>query len=285
MSEKMSLALDFINRHPSQAARILEELPNEKTAELFEEIPIKEASQILINMLPLHAAEIVECMSSKESAAVLASLKPGPITAILRHLLPSQSNEILERLSKRLAMMCALLLNYSATMVGAWMTPLVRSIPVSCTASEARQRIAERVFENFCRIYVIDDDFSLKGIISPERLVAADGEAPVTALMATPGYSLPARATLNSVADHAGWKFFDDLPVLDRDRKFVGVLRYTTLRTGLNDSTKIDKFDGSSDTMIGFVEASMMGVVDILNASLAPAQSESLENRRSIKNE
>jgi len=258
-----------------QAARLLEQLPNQNVAAFLQEIPARATSEVWTHMLPLHAAHVLESVAADYSAETLSTLKPGYAAAILRHFSPPLVAEIMEKLPQRLVLLCTLLLDYAPSLVGAWMTPKVRSVPLSCTVTEARRRIAASAFENFCPIYIVDDDNFLKGIVSPEQLVAAHGDAPVASIMSTPGYSLPARSTLESVANHPGWKDFDDLPVLDRARKFIGVLRYARLRVGIEDASGSLRSEQAPDLMSGFIEGSIFGVTDILNASLTPGLKDS----------
>ncbi len=282
MPEKQTLALEFLGRYPMQAARLLEQLPLENVAAFIQEMPAQAMNGIWPHMLPLHAARLLESVEIVHSSKALAPLKPETVAAILRHFSPDHVGQLMEKLPRRLAMLSRLLLDYAPSLVGAWMTPNVRSVPLSCSATEVRQRISASAFENYCPIYIVDDDNLLKGIVSPERLVAAKGDAPVASIMSTPGYSLPARSTLVSVANHPGWKYFDDLPVLDRARKFIGVLRYARLRIGLEDASGSLRNEQPSDLMMGFIEGSVFGVTDILNASLTPGLNESSRMTKEI---
>jgi hypothetical protein len=55
-------------------------------------------------------------------------------------------------------------------------------------------------------------------------------EAPLATIITREPEFLYAQDPLEVIARHAGWKRSHALPVIDRDRRFLGALRYSTFR-------------------------------------------------------
>jgi len=276
MAEKVQLAIDYVQFHPEEAARVLEEQGVEEVAAFLEQISGIQSAKVLGHMLPSSAARCVQEMSIDIAAKTLAYLRPIAAASIFRCLSGKTRESLLQRMPKRISFMCSVILNYARMEVGAWMDPLALTVPSTCSATEARKRVRDDPYDDFRAIYVVNKVHILQGIISLDALISADDDMPILKLAKPVEYSLSDRSRLTSIVDHAGWRDNDDLPVLDREQKFVGVIRYADLRRALMEIKPENTIPYVSNTLMGFVEGSFLGLADIVNATLTTSRATQL---------
>jgi len=272
MAEKIRLAIDYVQYHPDEVAKILEEQGVEEAAAFLEQIADAQSAEVLGHMLAAPAARCVQEMSTDIAAKTLAHMRPIAVASIFRCLSKEVREPLLQRMPKRIGFMCSVILNYAWTVVGAWMDPLALAVPKTCSVAEARKRVRDDPYNGYRAIYVVNDAHTLQGIVSLDALISADDDTPISKLAKPVEYSLPDRSRLTSVVDHAGWKDNDDLPVIDREQKFLGVIRYADLRRALMELTSGNTAPAVSNTLMEFVEGSFLGLTDIVNGTLSSAR-------------
>jgi len=280
MAEKIQIAIDYVQSHPEEAARILEEQGVGEAAAFLEQIAGAQSARVLGHMLPAPAARCVQEMSADVAANTLTHLHPVAIAPIFRCLNEETRESLLQRMPKRIGFMCAVILNYARTVVGAWMDPLALAVPITCSTAEARKRVRDDPYDGYRAIYVVNESHVLQGIVSLDALISADDDTPISKLIKPVEFSLPDRSRITSFVEHAGWKDNDDLPVIDREQKFLGVIRHADLRRALMEITPGNTTPAASNTLMGFVEGSFLGLTDIVNGTLSAARAVELNSTK-----
>jgi Mg/Co/Ni transporter MgtE len=79
-------------------------------------------------------------------------------------------------------------------------------------------------------VYSIDDERRLTGVVNMRELMLASPDAPLSTIVTRDPEALFAHDPLEVVARHAAWKRSHALPVIDRERRLLGALRYSTFR-------------------------------------------------------
>lgn len=236
MSEdKISLALAFLKARPESAAATLEQHDIEDVAHFLTDIPHSYAAAVIQHLLPHYAARVCKLLSQDSVKGIFSSLGIGHIAAILRYYNKSRRTEFLNELPLQTQLGCSMLLNYSQDLAGAWLTPQIAAIPQDYTAKEALHYLKstpDLVHTDF--IFTLTRDRELKGRIRLVDVLKAKQDTPVKMLAQPRGHTLSARSRLTMVANHEDWKKFHEIPVLNRNQKFVGVLRHIELRKGLD---------------------------------------------------
>lgn len=228
---KISLALAFIKAHPDSVAKILEQHGSKDVAEFIADIPHAHASPVLQAMLPQQSAQLCKLLSVEVVAGMLMHLPSSRIVAILRHVKKEQRTAIIQELPTKVEISCALLLNYSTEMVGAWMTPHILTVPYECTASEAiayTKTGDTHAYADY--IFAVERDGQLKGRIRLTNLLAANSNTYVSSMTEECSHTITARSLIYSLSKHAEWGNEEAIPVLNKDTRLVGVLRHVDLR-------------------------------------------------------
>jgi len=221
-NEELSFA--YIESHPVDAARVLERVAPPNVSALLADMPARLAAPMLRAMLPLHAARCLENLEDQSVPGLLRAMGPQSGVAVLHYMAESRRNDLLAQLPTAQAMAFRLLLGYPEDTVGAWMDPRVLALPANTTTEAALRRLREADEDCAAGIYVIGTDQSLQGHVDLPALLRAPADAPLYKIMHKATYTLPARATIRAVEEHAGWDDHQSLPVVERDNRFVGAL-------------------------------------------------------------
>jgi Mg/Co/Ni transporter MgtE len=236
MSEdRTTLALAFLHAHPDAAAATLEQHEVSEVATFLAGIPQSYSAPVLQQMLPHFAVQICSLLPREQVVGIFSFLEIGHIAALLRYLDNDQRQEILKDLSTKNQIGCSLLLNYSEDLVGAWITPQVATIPFDCSVQEALNYLKitpDVVHTDF--LYTVNRERELKGRVRLVNLLKEKKKMPVSSFSESLGETLSGRTRINVAVNNEAWKNFHEIPVLNRNNKFIGVLRQTALRKALD---------------------------------------------------
>ena len=275
MREKaeQKLAEAFLASYPEEAAAILEKSrPREAARELNRAVP-ESAAGILARMSPLVAAETLSAMSRRSAFAALEALDLDSAAAIMRALEDAERHEFLEDLPSETSRSLSLLLSYPPASAGAFMEPRVLALAEDSTVSDALKRLRRSGELAFHYLYVQDRAGKLVGAVSLRRLSIMPGEARLDSAMRPASMRLDAGADLNEVVSHPGWRELHALPVVDREGRLLGVLRYRTMRQieeNLRPSRQGRSAEATAEVLGELYTAGMLKVVEAAAAILAP---------------
>lgn len=269
MSGKLALAQHFIESNPVSAARVLENsAPSEATA-ILGAVDSAQSSSLLAAMLPQNAARCVSLLSAETAASLLKSLDARRIAEILRHVPKDDAKAILENVARRTAIRVSILLNYSLSMVGAWVDPAVMVLPEGCGIEAAQDQLRQQANYDFHHVYVVGSEHALRGHVTLNRLLRAEPQGTVTDILQPSQFALNASASLDTAIDNPGWESSDYLPVVDRQGKLLGNLRYATLRRALSaPSSELSERD-LPGTFMDLAETCYLGLAEVMNSTLA----------------
>lgn len=280
MSEKFTIAQQFVEAFPQDAARVLEGASAAPASGFIDAVPDSQSVRILSSMLPYHAAKCVSQLSPPAAARYLSVLQPRIIANILRYMTTTERTQILGRLPRRISSQVSIILNYSLSMVGSWLEPTVLVLPDHCSVGDAKARLRNEDYADFHRVYVVDDEEMLVGFVRLARLIRAQDDQPLKDIIERPAYSLQAGTSLDAAIGDPGWQQCDYLPVLDRRRRFLGVLRYAALRAALARSLPADEDQDVSGTFLDLAETCYLSLAEIMNTSLATESSDTQTSER-----
>lgn len=281
MSGKLALAQHFIESNPLSAARVLENTPPADATAILETVADAQSSSLLRAMLPQHAARCVSLLTIDTAATLLTGLEPRTIAEILRHVPKSRARAISEKLPRGTALRLSILLNYSLSMVGSWVDPAVLVLPDGSGIGAALDHLRREEDYDYHQIYVVGGDHVLRGYVRLNQLLQADPQGTLSDLLQPSRFALNASASLDVAIDHPGWEASDYLPVVDRHGKFLGGLRYATLRKAMS-NPRIQSGDHDlPGTFMDLAETCYLGLAEVMNSTLAAEQSDRKDGGRS----
>lgn len=233
MKSHNHLAKDFLDNKPAEAASVLEELSAPQAMALLMRVPARLVAPVLNQMLYPNAAAIARLLPADKLEAVLPLLSNTCAAALLRGISAAARARQLQQLPRLRARLLQLLLSYAETNVGAWMDTHVFTLPETAQVGQALKRLRITTQTLGQKIFVLNRQQQLVGEIPLQRLLQEREASAIEVLRQPVSDSVRARVTLTSIVDHPGWGRNTELPVVDHQRRFLGVLAQATLQEAL----------------------------------------------------
>jgi magnesium transporter len=220
----------FAAAHPEEVARFIERLPAEGAAEVLGALEAESAANVLLRAVPLIAAHSLAGLDVKFGGEVLEAAHPTLAADLLFRLDHSSRARLLEAVTPARAEDLKRMTQYGPRCAGGRLDPRAPALPETLSVSEVFERLRAYPAGVMHYVYTIDADRRLTGVINMRELMLAPPNAPLGTVIARNPEALFAHDPLEVIARHAGWKRNHALPVIARDRRFLGALRYSTFR-------------------------------------------------------
>lgn len=230
MSLRRDLAIDLVEKHPDEAAVILESLDATSAAGFLAGLPVETAAQVLRRITAHPAAALLERLPPERAAAIGDRLPVDVASTYLRHLPAAARQRIIALLEPARARSLSTLLRFPDDTAGALMDPEVLALPLDLTVREAVERVRASARHARYNVYVVDRDDRLVGALNLRELLLAKPRNPITGIMHGEVMQIAAETDWRGVVAHPGWREVHSLPVVDRGGTYLGAIRYRTLR-------------------------------------------------------
>ena len=260
MELEARLRARFVSAHPAEAARVLESLPASDLAETMLDLPTVAVSELLRCLAPYAAANALSLAEAPRAARVLEAIRRDTAAAILRAMDAEERSAVLESLSPAGAKALKRLLRYAEGTAGASMDPAVLSMAENVCAGEALERLRQSPQHALYYVYVVAEDQKLVGVANMRELMAARPEQLLGMIAVRTVESVSARASWESIVAHPGWMRFHALPVVGADGRFVGAIRYESVRKLEQRLLETRLDDGSTETAAALSELYGLGL-------------------------
>ena len=216
--------------HPGDAARVLERFDPARVATLLDEWSPRPASAILEQMTPDVAASALARLSPVVARAILGELDLDSVAGLLRRVPPDAREAVVEGLEEERREALRRLLAHPDGTAGALMDPLVLAVPDDVEAEAVLARVRHAHDRALAYLYVVDRGGRLAGVLTIRELLMAAPDARLGAVMRTPVMRLHADDDRRAILVHPGWNELHALPVVDDKGRYLGAVRYETLR-------------------------------------------------------
>ncbi len=218
--------------------RILQSINPADIAEIIHELPSGERV-ILFRLLKKDVAiEVFEFMEFEAQQEFLSTFPETRVRELIEEMEPDDRTELFEELpakvTKRLLLLLspeekeatAILLGYKENSAGRMMTPKFMDLKENVTVSQALNRIRriglKKETSYYC--YVIDEQRTLKGVVSLRDMVTADPEECISNIMFREVISVNTDDDQEEVASIMQKYDFIALPVVDKENRLVGIV-------------------------------------------------------------
>ena len=233
MSVEVELALltTFATEHPIDVASYLERGTPEEVAHVLLQLDRDIAARVISRMTPSTAASCLEALEVDIGAEILAEAGPSNAALVLARCNELVRRKTLDAMSGRMSDAVRRLLVHPAHTAGSIMDAMIPAVADDSSVGEALQQIRGQVDHALYYVYVTDRAQRLVGVTTLRQLLSAAGETSVLSVMRERPAYVPAHASFSAVVAHPGWRHYHALPVVDRQRVLLGVIRYDTARS------------------------------------------------------
>ncbi len=218
----------LLERHPTDAARLLEAFDGTAAAALLGEAPPDVAAGVLGGMAPAMAATCVSAMTTPVAGAIVALMPTGAACVLLRQMPVAGADSLLAALPSQVAARFRSVLEFPPASAGGVMDPRVMRLTADLSVAESIDRLRSIQSGEDDELYVVDRDQRLQGVVSARLLIGAMPDATLRDLMSSAEYRVSPRATLDVVRANLGWAEARTLPVVSEDGRLLGVIGFGT---------------------------------------------------------
>jgi magnesium transporter len=264
MNVDWPLARTFLQNHPYEAGVVLEKLAPIEIAGLLQQVPLVISVNVLEQMTSATAAECLRVFPSDHGAAIIESLSLDGAARLLRCLSEGDRGSLLGSVSERRSVPLRRLLTYPLGTAGSLMDPQVLALPESLLVHDALERLERSPQHAFYYLYVVGSEQTLVGVMNLRELMLAPSQDQLSKVMHTHVEKLSASAVLAAILLHPGWREFHALPVTDNQGKFLGAIRYKTLKRLEQESARQRPADEALTALLSLGELCWIGFGGIL---------------------
>lgn len=204
----------FAQIEPQEAIIILRTLPKDKQADIFAELDTDLQSWLLKNMTNEYVKSIINDLDPDDRTELFEELNPKLTKRLINLLDPEERKEALQ------------LLGYPENSVGRLMTPDYVALKPYWTIGKAMDHIKEygSDAETINMVYVVDDEWILLDDIPIRRLVLADMDKTVEAIMDHHFISIEVTADQEDAIKLFEKYNLTALPVTDQEGHLLGII-------------------------------------------------------------
>jgi magnesium transporter len=193
---------------------------------VFQALPSDRRPNVLASMRYEVAAELINRLAPEEAAGLLDNLQADDAADILGRVDEAKLRQILARFDVEDAHELEELLAYGERTAGGIMSPDVFSIHHDVTIAEATRMVqtATDLPQHVHYLYVVDEHDRLVGVIGLRQLVRSKPDMPIHAVMETELVYVTADTDQEKVAELASRYDLVGIPVVDDQRRLLGVV-------------------------------------------------------------
>ncbi len=211
---------------PVDIAEAIEGLPESMQAIAFRLLSKAEAIEVYEHLDISVQQALIQDFKRQDVIDIVDQMSPDDRVRLFDELPAKVVKQMLAELSPKERQATALLLGYEEDTAGRIMTPEYISLKENLTVGETLERIRSlaRASELIYYLYVTDSSRHLTGIVSLRDLVISPPEQPLNAIMARDVVSIHTDTDQEEVARTIQRYDLLALPVVDRERRLVGVV-------------------------------------------------------------
>jgi magnesium transporter len=243
---RQALAEYVLERHPDEAARVLERARVPQIVTLLEAQPPARAAAVLRRLTPDRAARMLAAFGDEVTHRVLLALDPGRAANLLARLDPEEREACLRTLDEATASELRALAAYPRDTAGGLMDPRITTFRPDVQVRDVLRRLRTFRSRRVQDVFVVDPDDHLLGSISLQDVVLAATDARLDEIMRAPTPWVEASWPRDEVLAQLSKPGVSSLPVVDFDGRVLGVLRQAELITAAQEEATADAV-----TMVG----------------------------------
>lgn len=223
------LILNFAEEHPEQFGQVLASCDTNEAHQILRDLPTTSLIEVLA-YAPRRFT--VEFIGTQDSDAILKWIHLGSDDAVARiaRRLPEDVRAAVLGRVKDVNKLRVLreYVNFEKDSVAALADKDFLTFPDKMTCAEVRESIRELDEDDTENLLVVNHEDRVLGLLDDRRLLRSGRSEPIAGCIKRTTL-LPASATAKSIVEIEAWHRVDRLPVVDKNRRAIGVLHWDHL--------------------------------------------------------
>jgi CBS domain-containing protein len=213
--------------HPTDIARLLEELTPEQGSELVASMPDELAADTLEEVEEELRQDILDLMAEERQADIIEEMEDDAAADVLQEMEPERAERVLEEMEAEEAEAVKRLLDYEEDTAGGLMSTERITLPPTATVEEAMRllRAHDDLPQHLYYLFITEpDDEHLVGVVSLRDHILNEPTAPLGAVMEKRLVTARVDETALDVARKISEYNLFVLPILDDEDRFLGIV-------------------------------------------------------------
>ncbi len=212
--------------HPADLADLIEDLDYKKRTDFIEDLDVETAAEAFAEMDMDTQIEIIEHLDSRQASDLLEEMPPDEAADLLGELPEERADELLNLMEPEEAQEVRELMDYEEDTAGALMTTEYLALPPSLTVEEAITQLRKLASEaeTIYYLYILEEDETLKGVISLRELIIAEPKTQLQDFMQTRIIHVHPLDDHEKVAELLNKYSLLAIPVVTEDEKMLGII-------------------------------------------------------------
>lgn len=214
--------------HPSDIARIVNELDPDQRNDVMETLDVETAAEVLSEAHPEVQASIVENLEEELAADLLEEMDPDEAADILGDVSAEKREDILDEMEPEDAEDVIELLAYDENTAGGLMTTEYVAVSKDSTAGEVILRLRELApeAELVYYIYVLDSSEHLVGVVSLRDIIISPEDRQVSEIMVDKVVHVHLDGDMEEIVQKISDYNLLALPVVDEENRMQGIITF-----------------------------------------------------------
>ena len=215
---------ELSNYHESDIAEILPELTKEERLRLYKLLGDEQVSEIFAYVDDVE--QFIEELSNEKAADIIEEMDADEAIDVLEELGDERRQEIIGLLDEDVAKDIKLISEYDDDLIGSRMTTNFVTVDLDMSIKDAMRSVVEQAAENdnISTIYVTDKEGVYKGAFSLRDLVIARNTSSVEKITITAYPFFYDDEQISQCIEELKEYSEDSIPILNRENKILGVI-------------------------------------------------------------
>ncbi|ULJ69672.1 magnesium transporter [Wielerella bovis] len=228
--------------HPADVAAVLESLPPKERVLVWKLAAPEEDGEVLLEVSDAVRESLIEAMNKDELVAAVEDMEADDLADLVEDLPTHVVAEVLQERDEEERAQIQAALSYEDNQVGAIMNFEIVSIraDVSCEVVMRYLRRFDSLPDHTDKIFVVDDNDILQGILPIRKLLVSDPEELVENIMSTDVVKFRPEENVEEAA--AAFERYDlvTAPVVDENKKLIARLTVDEMEDVIREESETD---------------------------------------------
>lgn len=215
---------DLGDYHENDIAAILPELTQEERAKLYRILGIEKVSEIFPYLDDVE--EYIEELPNEKAADIIENMDADDAVDVLEELEDDKKEELIKLMQKDSVKDIKLIDSYDDDMIGSKMTTNFIAVKKNLSIKQAMRAVITEAGENdnISTLYAVNDDDTFYGAIDLKDLIRARDGTPLDNIITTAYPYVYAKETVEECIDQLKDYEEDSIPVLNANNVLIGVI-------------------------------------------------------------
>jgi magnesium transporter len=235
-----ALSRRYLLDYPREAARQIEKMPRAEAVNLLARQPTHALVRVWQAMTADAAAATLLALPREQARQLLTETEPAVAAAALAQFDDELRSQLIGQLDKQVADELRELVEYPENVAGRMMDPRVTPLRADITVGEALARLKSIRSRGLRELFVVDEQMKLVGRVEIQDLAVTDDGKPLAEVMRPPLAVANDLDPREEFVERLQAKPITELPVVNIDGRFIGVIRQAGLLAALEQESSLD---------------------------------------------